>query len=287
MKITTILLWAINALFAGYLVSILITSQAMQSSDYQFFDRGIALIENLQKISNSANRRMMRIAEDIVEKEGNRSMDVIFLKKMEQIIVWADSANTQLENLDKSDYKALVLLDLARKYNKKLANIDTAIVKSIDTVFSNPVWYATTENPNFKKLQIINNQIIIKNNRDIAFNSLMKKIGYGSCGFLGWRVISITKSNLVDLGKEYESILVLGWEKTSNLSITNVRFNGKNIPEENYYTGKFEVVFPVTAITFDPNGECRKTWKAEITIAKPLKDTTYVIEKEYIIKRKQ
>jgi hypothetical protein len=89
-------------------------------------------------------------------------------------------------------------------------------------------------------------------------------------------------SNIIEEGENYRAELtfVAPGESFNNISM---KANGKPITLNNSIG---EVIIEAKADKFDSKGLAKKTWKGEISFRIYGKDTTFVIEKEYYVKKK-
>jgi hypothetical protein len=288
MKTTINIFWVINAVLAICLGFALAVSSPIQKRDYQIFDKGIALVDSLKKIDKMVSKHLFRRMEKSVEDEGNRSIDVVYLKGAFRAIYLTDSINTELARLQKVDKNNQVIFrKLITQYVQKLAEIDTSIAKYGADFLVLPHRNKIGSNQNFQRLEIANYQYFVHGAGQKSLSAMSKKVGEGYEGFLKLSTQAFPETNTVEIGQMYEATMLLGIKPTYIYSPVNVRLNGNTVSEDDYYKGKLNFSLPTTTEKFDENGECRKKWRMEITIMKPLKDTTYIVEKEYIIKKKQ
>jgi hypothetical protein len=117
--------------------------------------------------------------------------------------------------------------------------------------------------------------------RAIGLNRILLKID-NKLRFSKLKPYVIVASNVIEEGEKYQaelSFVTLG-ESWNNLSM---KANGKSITVHN---GIGEVIIEAKTDKFDSEGLAKKTWKGEISFRIYGKDTTFVIEKEYYVKKK-
>jgi hypothetical protein len=90
------------------------------------------------------------------------------------------------------------------------------------------------------------------------------------------------QSEMIIEGENYEANLFF-CSSNKTFFVINSKINSGEISVEKDIS---YISIPAHATIFDENGECKKKWKAEITTATAAKDTTYLIEREYTVKRK-
>lgn len=288
MKTLSHFFWLVNALFAAYLGFTLVITKPMQAKDYQNIEQHISIVDSLLTTTKSIDKKLHRHIENTVEKEGNRSLDVAYLRKVAFTISKGDSTSKKLATFKQVNQSNVNEVNaLMKRYEQFLVATDTAVAKSIKPAFSSASWYKTSPNPYLQKVEIANYQMIVKKLKNESVEILSKKVVDVSMNYPRIFTNAIPKNNIIEEGKLYESIMFLSVKPSNFLFIQNVKLNGKNLSDDEYYKGTLNISLPATADHFDENGECRKKWTAEITIANAFKDTTYFIEREYIIKRKK
>lgn len=91
------------------------------------------------------------------------------------------------------------------------------------------------------------------------------------------------QSDIIVEGENYEANLLFCYGYKTFFVINSKIDSGEISVEKDISY----INIPAQTTTFDENGECKKKWKAEITIATTSRDTTYIIEREYTVKKKQ
>ncbi|MDN5216552.1 gliding motility protein GldM [Fulvivirgaceae bacterium BMA12] len=119
----------------------------------------------------------------------------------------------------------------------------------------------------------------IVNNETAALTKLATDVGAADLKFDDIKVMVRPKSQVVAAGAKYEAEMFIA--ASSSAVTPTMKKDGKDIKVEN---GMGMVEFTATPGKYDKEGLAKKTYKAEINIAKPGGgDTTYVADVEYFV----
>ncbi len=111
-----------------------------------------------------------------------------------------------------------------------------------------------------------------------ALQKLAEKVGAEKFVIDALYAMARAESKTVAAGTKYKADLFIA-ASSDNIK-PEMSFNGKSLQ---VVDGKGQIEFVASASDYDADGNAKKKWKGEITVKKNGKDTTYVVEEEYVV----
>jgi hypothetical protein len=285
MKKISYLLWATCLFLVVYLGFALSDTGTMHWKDIEQIEAGNETTQQMWKVNTLHFQKEEFDYYTKILRSESRNEDDFLSKILYKILT--------INNIKNKSFKELESLQPQNPKNLKeihsLLSDYTHEIKSLDTVLQK---IGSLDSGRYQLLYSKNNVVqnahfeVFKNDIQRFYEIAVQRCLYNRCilsiKFDKITALSISKSKIIEEGSDYEAYLLLVDISVKPYHV-QATFDGKLLEVKDYI---YPISFIANAEKFDVNGECRKKWQAKITVADAFKDTTYLIEKEYIIKRK-
>lgn len=324
LRLPLAVLGVLIGIYANY---ILLAPPRMTKEDAHILDFAQDNLMYLTSQTRDNSSDFLKSAKAEVEKEGNRLESVAFLEKMgslkkktTSILVrineikskiwerrykaWAKKDSSTWRNgLDIEESEIYSLHNDLARYDSLLANIDTvgkralkqnqiplltadAEKKFLTQDAFNKYYFNVTEALGLYNLTRLEAEVAYREH--IVMKSMfdrLRRINMGDIRFDRFQPFATAESEVVEEGQTYKASVFFA-----------SYFNGNGIPLRmsssegavEVKEGIGHVKFKATANKFDEKGLAKKTWKGAITLRTTRgTDTTFSVETEYFVKKKQ
>lgn len=285
MKALKFFIWTLNLLLLAYLGFTFSGTALMKRKDVTQIEAGNKLMISLNHIEDIRNKKLVEERQKVVEREGNRPSDTHYFDLARLSLNQTKILKKQLADLKYINKENINIINsLLVNYENKVL-LDTAAKKQLQGFSAVNIDIAIGSFPLIQEAHRICLQNLIERVNSKILEILSKKTTVIDVRFDKTIAMAVPKESIITEGEEYHADLLLVNTDFYIYHVDATLDSQPLFPKEGecYYP----ISFPATADHFDENGECRKKWTAEITIANAFKDTTYFIEREYIIKRKK
>lgn len=283
MKTLKIILWGINLLFIAYLAHAFATTAPMQNRDYQGVEKGNELFSQIQRQNNFYfYQEHFNYQVKVLKSDGLGEYNSIILNKLLKIKNLTNTYKSRINALSPDNEKNTSKIhSLLTDYAQEIKMMDTSFhrLHSLDwgnlrSIYSKQRLLQKTHSSIFQDDMDRFSQIVAQwSFRGSSVNFVFDKI----------MLMANEQSRIITEGENYEADLFLCYI-SKNFFIMHSNLNSGEISVENDVAN---ISIPAQANIFDENGECKKKWKAEITIATAKKNTIYILEREYIVRKKK
>ena len=324
LRLPLLILGLLVGIYANY---ILLAPPRMNKEDARILSFAEENLSYLTHQTRDYSSNFFKSAKAEVEKEGNRPESVAFLEKMNQLKTATTNLIGTLESMkevasknryeglregdsttwrsafDTDSYEMVYLYTALKHYDSLLPRLDTvcknALIKNQLAMFTADTEKKILDKSTFKQYYFHTSEAVGLYNINLlqaevayreyvamqAMEKHLKRINMMDIKFDQVLPFATAESEVVEEGQNYKATVFFASFYKGNQIPLRMRTSEGTVEVKD---GIGKVRFKATADKFDANGLAKKTWKGAITLRTTRgTDTTFQVETEYLVRKKQ